>query len=245
MKRVIILALAVLAFAGCAKKDEEMPTPSSPAPAPKPGANLEFTVDGQSLAYDMISYFNAAGNNYGVTRLQFYLSGFEFEATDGTTYNSDKIWYVDAREGTNGSIPFDYLPFGTYKKVTFYIGLDSAHNYTGSLPATLENENMAWPVQMGGGYHFLKFEGNFEDQGNTFGFAMHLGRNQFLITVEINSNFEFTAAAPDIVLSMNLNEWFVNPFIYDFNVDGNYSMGVGAAMGKLAANGADVFTIKP
>lgn len=40
---------------------------------------------------------------------------------------------------------------------------------------------------------------------------------------------------------MNLNEWFRNPFIYDFNIDGNYSMGSSAAMAKLKANGVDIF----
>ena len=54
----------------------------------------------------------------------------------------------DARAGTNTTIPFDGLPYGAYRSLTFYIGLDSAHNVTGALPHTVDNENMAWPALM-------------------------------------------------------------------------------------------------
>ncbi len=40
---------------------------------------------------------------------------------------------------------------------------------------------------------------------------------------------------------MNINEWYKNPEIYDFNTDGGYSMGNMMAMMKIAGNGADVF----
>jgi uncharacterized protein YwgA len=42
---------------------------------------------------------------------------------------------------------------------------------------------------------------------------------------------------------MNINEWYANPAVYDFEVDGNYSMGLSAAMLKLSKNGKDVFSI--
>jgi len=43
---------------------------------------------------------------------------------------------------------------------------------------------------------------------------------------------------------MNMNEWFKNPAVYDFNMDGNYSMSSMMAMEKLMMNGADVLKIK-
>ncbi len=241
MKRYL-WAAAILLVAGCSKDNDEQPVPNGPTAGAT--AKVQFTVDGTDLMFDTIRYANAAGNPYSVSRLQFYLSGFVFEASDGSTYRPDDVFYVDARVSSTYSLSFPDFPFGTYTRVTCYVGLDSVHNQTGSLPATVENENMAWPEPMGGGYHFMKLEGNFTDQGSTYGFAMHMGMNGFYATCQMVHTFSVSASNQVMVMEMNINEWFVNPYIYDFNTDGNYSMGNMTAMGKLSANGADVFTIK-
>ena len=102
---------------------------------------------------------------------------------------------------------------------------------------------MEWPVVMGGGYHFMMFEGHFIDSTGTPGFAMHLGTSASLCPVSIQQTLSIGQADKEIRLSMNINEWFRNPAIYDFNVDGNYIMGNVQAMSKLAANGVDVFSM--
>jgi hypothetical protein len=51
------------------------------------------------------------------------------------------------------------------------------------------------------------------------------------------------STAVNFTMTMNLNEWFRNPAIYDFNVDGSSSMGSMSAMMKLAMNGPDVFRL--
>jgi hypothetical protein len=43
---------------------------------------------------------------------------------------------------------------------------------------------------------------------------------------------------------MNVNEWFNSSALYDFDVDGNYSMSNSDAMAKFATNGTHTFTIK-
>ena len=131
--------------------------------------------------------------------------------------------------------------FQIYTKAKFYVGLDSAHNISYSLPNTTENLNMAWPEMMGGGYHFMKFEGNYISGTSTFGFAMHLGRNPYLVEIELDRIFNIPSQYNLTNLDMNLNEWFKNPEIYDFDIDGNYSMGDTAAMHKLSNNGIDIF----
>ena len=42
-------------------------------------------------------------------------------------------------------------------------------------------------------------------------------------------------------MTMNVNEWFKNPNIYNFNTDGVFTMGDTILMKKLLQNGADVF----
>ena len=125
--------------------------------------SLSFSFDNATLQFDDIIYTNAAGNNLSITRLQFYLSNFEVENSTGVLYNFDDVIYVDAQNSTNTSFTLTDIPFGNYKRINFLIGLDSIHNMENALPHTVENDNMVWPAPMGGGYHFLKMEGNFLD----------------------------------------------------------------------------------
>jgi hypothetical protein len=87
----------------------------------------------------------------------------------------------------------------------------------------------------------MKLEGLFHDCTSLFGFAMHLGNNPYVVPVTLNRSLPHNGTADTLRLNMNINEWFENPYIYDFNVDPNYSMGIDTAMMKLSRNGKDVF----
>ncbi len=235
-----LLFILVLLITAC-KKDSD-----SPEPAPvvnEPTVTLSFAVDNQALLFDSILYTNAAGNNYSVTRLQFYLSAFEFENTDGTFTKFDSVIYVDALINKSPAFSVPKLPFGNYKSLKFLIGLDSATNIVNGLPNTIDNFNMVWPSFMGGGYHFMKLEGKFNLNATAYGYAMHVGRNANVVPINIVKNFSVSNEGNLINLKMNINEWYVNPIVYDFNVEGNHSMNDSVALSKLALNGCDVFTL--
>jgi hypothetical protein len=224
-------------FIGCEKDDPKISTHTDIA------VLLSFSFDGANLQFDDIIYTNAAGNDLSITRLQFYLSNFELESSTGVLYNFDDVIYVDAKNSTNTSFALTNIPIGNYKRIKFLIGLDSIHNMENALPHTVENDNMVWPAPMGGGYHFLKMEGNFLDQSVPYGYAMHLGMNNNYVIINLIEDFEISSTSNKLNLEMNASEWFKNPFVYDFNVDGNYSMGDSTAMTKLLQNGSNVFTI--
>lgn len=237
-KLFLITVLCITFFNACKKEDN-----TTPPVIPVTTVVLGFAVDNSSFLFDTIAYTNAAGNKYSVSRLQFYLSAFEFENTDGTLSKFDTVCYVDAGVSSSKSFALSNLPAGNYKRMKFLIGLDSLHNVENGLPNTLDNYNMVWPAPMGGGYHFMKMEGTFLVDTIAYGFAMHVGKNQNKVTINIVKNFSIGATASTLNLKMNLNEWFTNPSNYDFNIDGNYSMADSAAMAKLTKNGTDVFTL--
>lgn len=243
-KLLIILLSSSMVFASC-KKEEVEPTPT-PTPNPVPTSlniNLEYMVDGSGLVFDTILYTNAAGNNYSVNRLQYYISNIKLLRSDGSKINLPGVHYIDARLSEKNKLEFNNPTTGSFVGLEFLIGLDSITNQTGALPNILDNTAMAWPVPMGGGYHFMKMEGYFMNLGSSFGYAMHLGRNANVVNAFVQ-NKSFTIEqnkSNQLTLRMNLNEWYTTPAIYDFNIDGNYSMGNGTAMLKLAKNGADVF----
>lgn len=203
---------------------------------------MGYRFDAGALVTDTIGYTNAAGFRISITRLQFYLSDFKLLKTDGSTYPINQAYYFDAKNPSFNAITLKDIPVGNYTGITFYVGLDSVLNKPLGLPATVENNNMEWPMG-NGGYHFMKMEGYFVDSNVTQqGYTMHLGENANLVPVSLpNKPFTIGALAANIQLKMNVNEWYKNPTIYDFNKDGNFSMGNAAAMAKLKLNGSDVF----
>ncbi len=228
---VFFVIWMVLSFQSCKKENPETLQ-----------VRLQYKVDNQPLLFDTITYQCEAGYQYEVTRLYYYLSNFRFTMSNGTEYHDNKVYYVDASESTHNLLNMKSFPMGDCMKLTFYIGLDSLQNKTDSLPATFDNINMGWPNAMGGGYHFMKLEGHFRDSSGTSGYAMHLGKNQFVVPVEVLNPVVVSEGDEKVViLTMNIAEWFRNPSVYDFKVNGSYSMNSDAAMQVLSANGKDVF----
>lgn len=208
--------------------------------------NITHEVDDVALLFDSLIYQNAAGNAFSVTRLQYYLSDAVLKTANGNTVFTKGFHYIDATRGDE-NITLQNIPAGIYTSIQFLIGLDSVTNQSYSLPNTLDNINMSWPDVMGGGYHFIKLEGQYlNTNGAPKGYAVHLGTNaalvrhqplNILLTVEQNKTSQLT-------LAMNINAWYTQPYNFNFNTDGNYTMGIPELMQIIRNNGKDVFEIK-
>lgn len=240
---LVFFIIAFVLFSGC-KKDEKdsnvTPTPVYPALNIK----ILFEIDGEQLLFDSIKYTNAASYLYSVNSMVFYLSRISLIKPDSQVVSVKDWLYVDALDPQTYELTISSVPEGNYIGMTFNIGLDSVQNVTGGLPATIENLAMEWPVPMGGGYHFLKLEGYFADSGSTPGYAVHLGNNISLCPVKLSGNFCIGSGCSKLTLVLNVNEWFQSPSIYDFNIDGNYTMGNMSVMTKISQNGYNVFAIQ-
>lgn len=240
--KISFILISVLFFTACKRTEDLIPDKIDA------GISLNLTinykVDGAALIFDSLLYTNNAGNNYKVTRLEYYISNITFHSTSSKDFSPGKIFYVNAQTPSTNNIIIDNIPEGQYDYITLHIGIDTATNSSYSLPNTNENINMAWPDYMGGGYHFMKFEGNYMYLSSQIGFSVHLGQNSSLVSCRINNPFIITSSSSEIKLSMNLNEWFRSPINYDFNIDGYATMGDKQARGKIAANGIDVFTME-
>lgn len=234
MRQLSLLFLSViiaLALHGC-KKDEL-------------GYTLtvlpHYHVDGQELVLDTIMYQNAAGNPYSVNKLRYYLSNFRFVKNDNSEVTVDGgAFFMDAREGTD--ITLQNVPAGSFQELKFNFGIPSNLNVYGNLPNTSENVGMVWPEQMGGGYHFMKFEGYFRSGSQTDGYAIHVGNNACLADISIATPFDVDADG-SMTIGFNLNEILANPNTFDMD-SGNYTMGIMPAMLEISANMHNAFTLE-
>ena len=199
-----------------------------------------YHVDGQELVLDTIKYQNAAGNPYGVDKLRYYLSDFRCVTTGGTEIRMDDgTYFMDARVGS--TIHLKEVPPGSYEQFSFTFGIPEEQNIYGNLPNDADNVGMVWPEQMGGGYHFMKFEGYFNSSSGINGFAIHVGNNACAATITINTPFEITEDG-NMILGFNLNEILTGPNTFDMD-SSNYTMGIMPAMLEISENMHNAFTM--
>ena len=240
-KLLMIFLLATITISSCKKDDDT--TPVTPTVQSGLKLSINYTIDNKPLYTDSFLYTSAAGLNYSINRFQYYLTSIKLIKPDNSEIVVASSHYFDAFDATTSTINASNIPAGNYIGIKFKIGVDSALNYWDSLPVTVENTNMLWPLMMGGGYHFLKFEGYYKDAGNDYGYAMHLGTNACIIPISIAKNITITSgSALQLNMTMNISEWLKNPNTFNFNTDGNYIMGDSTAMNKITQNGQDVFS---
>lgn len=205
---------------------------------------IDYEIDNMPLEEMAMIYTTPNGYPFSVWKIQYIVSDFKF-------YNSSGVWkdsgfyFLDSQDTSKNLISIHGIPVGFYNGFSFLIGIKLENNIHNVLPATNDFQGMFWPDMMGGGYHFMKLEGRYSVGGVEKGYAIHIGENGFSIPITLNKNFQINNKIPtkDFQMIMNINEWFRNPVIYDFETDGESIMGDSAAMRKIAKNGSDVFSI--
>jgi len=246
MPALALVCVLALALAGC--DDETGPT--------GPGTvviQFDNVVDGAPLQMNQQIYTNAAGNSYSVTKLEYVASRFNLHAPSSpvASFRAEDFsvaaphYRTEANAATR-TLTFADVPAGTYDALEFTFGLIGSDNVSGAFP-DLDAASMQWPTQMGGGYHYMRFEGNFSDTlGGTAGFTTHTGPsmgNDYSFGVSLGASIVVSSGeTTTIVLNMNVNNWYTNPTTYDLN-DYGAIMGNPGAQGILKSNGADVFSI--
>jgi len=216
--------------------------------------NFSFVIDNDSLRLDTCMYQNAAGNFYEVNDVQFFISKVMLHSDDNKQVviaDNEGIHYTDIRiPNTLVWRIADEIPSGNYSLITFVFGLEGEQNATGNFPNPPEN-NMSWPQALGGGYHYMKINGRWIDlDGIRQPFNLHTGKitdgdgfadNTFTVTLPLEHFNVQNDKTSYLTLQMDINRWFSNPNIFDFNIFGGSIMQNRDAQQVLRENGWDVF----
>ena len=195
---------------------------------------------------DLFLYTNAAGEQYSIATLKYLLEDITLHKSDGSTRLIKEFHFIDVNETSTLSINGGAIS-ETYTSISFRMGSDAASN-------TYVNEDwhseMTWPDMMGGGYHYMKLEGDCDSIGN--GYLTHLGptdcidmsfTNSLPILMDVNNR--------SININMNINKWYENPETISFSDYGITNGSIAGIMSnmmmqnKLKNNGSeDVFSIE-
>lgn len=231
------ILLMVIGFSSCGKQE--------PFPSKGPlELESDHRVGGSPLELNDASYRNAAGNDFKVSRLEYIISDPFFISERGKRVELDSVLYID-QQG-EGSIVLKGIPSGTYLRAGFTFGLSPADNESKAYHDRKALADMAWPEQMGGGYHFMRFEGHYKDSSNSWvGFALHIGKDGNHIEVSKKVSFRVKRKHEKLRIRMELKEWFKGDGgLYDLQSDPTYSMSNDQAMERLKRNGISAFEIK-
>jgi hypothetical protein len=248
-----MLLVAVLAVSGCSDDDDNPATPLELRGSVR--FHLKHVVGDQDLEFNDILFTNAFGNQFSVTRLQYYISNIEIHGPDGNV-ERDHIQYVDANLGKTMEFQLDDIPAAHYDQIAFTFGLDEDKNRNGALPNTPENANMQWPDNWGGGYHYMKLEGKYIDsKGSEDGYPTHTGRfkadhpdsaahhHHFQVTLGLDRTV-IENGTMDVEISMDINEWYANPNVIDLAAHSDGIMTNTPMQDLLEENGASVFDLE-
>jgi hypothetical protein len=260
-KRINVFAIFIVlasVLSGCRKDDNNTPGPETD----KASVMISFThsVGNMDFIKDSLRYNNTAGNHYEVNDLQYFISDIILHKQDGgdVMITADNgIHYVDI--DLSGTLLWNVaqeIPTGEYSSVSFTFGINESKNKTGLFVNPPERD-MFWPEPMGGGYHYMKMNGQWVDTlNNLTPFNFHLGigmmdngmggmdyiQNYFTVQVPNSAVTMQSGHVYKLGLKMNIASWFDTPNVWDWNVTGGQIMQKQWAMHMACENGVDAFS---
>ena len=234
VKKLWVFVFLVLLLCSCCR-----------TPAGHIQLNFSFVVDNDSLRLDTCMYQNAAGNLYEVNDVQFFISHVMLETTSGEIVeiaDNQGVHYTDIRipETLAWNIA-DIVPAEEYKSISFVFGLEGGQNTTGYFPNPPENYmkiNGRWIDGSGVRQPFNLHSGKISNGDGTF------ADNTFSVTLPLEHFAVIHKETAELTLQMNINAWFSNPHLFDFNVYGGSIMQNREAQEVLRENGWNVFNLR-
>ncbi|WP_299115896.1 MbnP family protein [uncultured Winogradskyella sp.] len=251
MKKIFALLFISLCFASCSDDDNNNSlSPSS--------TTLSFSHNWNGTPvtnadFNTIQFTNENGEMLSIERLRYLISDITFTSTSNEVLDLDNYNLIDLTNGTN--LDFNLgtqIPPGNYSNVSFTFGFDNEDNSQNYLDLNSASFNV--PDMLGGGYHYMQFDGKYLDSNNAeANFNYHAiravdnpGMNPtFPQDTFFTVNLGAVTISGDTTLNieMNIAEWFTNPNTWDLNQLNTVLMPNSAAQIQIYQNGQSVFTL--
>jgi hypothetical protein len=243
-KQPYLLIITLLLFTACTPEKECCVQPEQFE------VNLNFTHNWDRLEFtkqdfNELKFTNANGERLSIEKLRYLVSNISL--LDAKSHH-----LIDVGENTGTSISIPNLTEGSYV-LSFRFGFSDEDNTDGAYQ-DLNSVSFNVPEMLGGGYHFMQFDGKYLDTNTEeSGFNYHTIRavdrtdpnnlefedTSFEVnlgTIKITNNTE-------IEIEVNLAEWFKNPNTWNLNELNTVLMPNFEAQKMMSANGKSVFSL--
>ena len=205
--------------------------------------NFTHTIDGNILEADQMTYTNTAGQNYSVQTLRYLISNITLHSENGGKTILEEVHFVTISDPSTINLDIQNLNSPNYSAISFTMGLNATQNITDLYINESFFPSFTWPEFMGGGYHYMQLEGDFNNVLQ--GYATHTGGTDgidFSFTKEFPISLNIANPNTTVIINMEINNWYSNPNTISLTTDG--IMGDANKQALLQANGiADVFSV--
>ena len=245
MKKIIFLILMMTIYLSC---DDNKDCCVNIEPV---NVTLKFTHnwDGVSVTssdFNDFKFTNQNGELISIEKLRYLVSNISVGK------NIKDYHLVNIGEETGFEISFDEVSQGSnFLKFTF--GFADKDN-TDGIYQDLNSVSFNVPSMLGGGYHYMQFDGKYKDTNNTdANFNYHTIRavdrtdpNNLILQ---DTSFEIDIGTLDlksnttVEIKMNIAEWFKNPTTWNLNELNTVLMPNFEAQRLMSTNGKSVFTL--
>jgi len=250
MKRTFVLILlTTFAFFSCGEDNDDNVKASA-------DVNFKFMhtwdntiIDSSNLTSQTVT--NANGETMNMVRLRYLVSRFELVNNNGTTYAFEGYKFTDLEDSsTYNFTPINNtIPTGTYT-LKFVWGFNEADNIDGEY-TDLNSASWNWPAMLGGGYHFLQFDGMYNVDTTPSPFNFHNGTARVSMN-NFEQNFATINLETQIIINnsgtinvtMNIAEFFKNPNNWNLNVLDTPLMPNYTAQKMMQQNVMSVFSVE-
>ncbi len=248
-KKRFFLPILVMFFVACDKNDDQ--PQNTPVSIDFSHSFNQQEID--SSNFNALDYTNGFGTTLSITRLRYLVSQISFTNQQGIKTIVKDYQLVDLSQDNSLAINDILLPPGAYNlKMRF--GFTEATN-TSSIYPDLNAASWNVPDMLGGGYHYMQLEGRFLDPTNEpFIYAYHTisavqnpgpenTREDTSIEIDLGE-ITVTQDATQINVTMDINQWFENPNLWDLNILNGMLMGNYTAQKMMQENGQTVFSLE-
>ena len=243
-KKYCLLILTLILVNGCSEELDCCVQPEQFT------VTLNFTHHWNGLKitpqdFNELKFTNENGERLSIERLRYLVSNISL-------INSKNYHLIDVGENYGTSITFPELTDESYA-LSFRFGFSDEDNTDGTYQ-DLNSVSFNVPEMLGGGYHFMQFDGKYVDNNNEVsGFNYHTIKAvdrtdpdnlKFEDTsFEVNLGTIVVADNTEIEIKMNLAEWFKNPNTWNLNELNTVLMPNFEAQKMMRANGESVFSL--
>lgn len=218
--------------------------------------NFSHNWGGTSIAnsdLNTIKFTNENGEQLSIERLRYLISNITLINADGEKTLIKERHLVNLSEERGLELISDLeVPKGTYK-LSFVFGLTDADNVDGAYQ-DLNSVSFNVPTMLGGGYHFMQFDGKFNgtnSQVHNFNFhairAVDSADPLNLVfqdtSFEVNLGDVVIKESGTVEVKMDVSEWFKTPNLWNLNTLNSMLMPNFNAQVLISANGKSVFSL--
>ncbi|CAI8167239.1 MAG: Uncharacterised protein [Polaribacter sp. SA4-10] len=246
MKKIISFLISLAILGACSGPNEELTTQVS----------IKFLHnwnDTPILIRDLntIKFTNANGELLSIERIRYIVSNVVLINNENEIYELSKYQLIDFGDN-EVIINADEVPLGSYK-LSFIFGFTDRDN-TDGIYQDLNSNSFNVPRMLGGGYHFMQFDGKYLNENNQeTGFNYHMIRavnvsgtnNQVFQDTSFKVDLGVISIAnnDEIKIKTDLSEWFKNPNTWDLNQLNTLLMPNFNAQVLMNQNGKSVFSL--